>query len=77
MKIDSTARHVMRLTKGVRYCTESLKFVGWGRYSEISPSAVGMAPISFFDDDGTFLGPDLTGVEPLFLLDSVRVRGCQ
>jgi hypothetical protein len=34
-----------------------------------------MAPISFFDDEGTFFGPDLTGVEPLFLMDSVVVRG--
>jgi hypothetical protein len=77
MKIDSKARHVIRLTKDVRYCTELLEFVGWGRYSEISLSAVGMAPISFFDDEGTFFGPDLAGVEPLFLLDSVVVRGCQ
>ena len=77
MKLDSKTRHVMRLTKDVRYCINSLEFAGWGRFWEVCPSAVGPAPVSFFDEEGTFCGPDSTGVEPVFFIDSVVVKGCQ
>ena len=74
MKIDGTKRHMERLVIGERYCLDPLEFAGWARGSVADPACVGSCVFSYFDDDGTFRGPDAYGIEPVFYMDSVITK---
>jgi hypothetical protein len=75
MKFDSEKRHPKRLTKGLRYCLDGLEFAGWCRYGLLRTEAVGHEVMGHFDANGTFLGPDEQGVEPVFYMETVVVKG--
>jgi hypothetical protein len=77
MKLDSEKRHPMRLTKDLPYCLETLEFAGWCRYGLLGPEAVGHEVKRHFDEHGRFWGPDAAGIEPVFYMDTVIVKGRQ
>jgi hypothetical protein len=54
----------MKLTTGQRYDTEQLECIGW-TYGDGSSTAC-YSCWAYFDADGTYLGPDVHGIEPEF-----------
>lgn len=62
-----------RLVKGISYDTDALAFAGWS-----GGSGEGLDAWAYFAADGTYLGPDDDGVEPLFSekpVYTIRVPG--
>jgi hypothetical protein len=54
----------MKMEKGEKYDVDALVLIGWtsGNGSGHSGYSAGY----YFDDDGTYLGPDKDGIEPVF-----------
>jgi hypothetical protein len=61
-----------KLTPFVKYPVHALKCVGWADNSAIDNGVAsedateGMNYTDFFDQDGTYLGPDKNAIEPVF-----------
>jgi len=63
------------LTEGVHYDASTLRLVGWMDQDGLRHDTPAIDHNAYFDDDGTYFGPDDDGVEPLFDPSSVARLG--
>lgn len=73
MGIHEDTPFPVKLTPGMRYNIDLLKFVGWAIGGNIRLDAVGQSPKSYFESDGTFIGEDSYSVQPVYQLDSIQI----